>query len=279
MACSAAGAGGSNAQADGAAATSAPSSTTTTARTTTTTLATTTTAPTTTTTIAPSTTTTAPPATTTTAPAPSGPVALPPLPPGQVLAAGSSGPLALALQQKLVELHFDPGPLDGHLGSKTTMAVWAFQHLYGLPADGKVDATDWTALASAGPPPAFKPDGGPTRVEVSIEKQVLVLYQGGAVRLITHISTGSGLHYCEKGSCGVAVTPRGSYKFQRRIAGWHESPLGMLFNPIYFVGGYAVHGAPSVPNHPASHGCVRIPMHIAGYFPSLVKNGDPIYVV
>jgi lipoprotein-anchoring transpeptidase ErfK/SrfK len=77
----------------------------------------------------------------------------------------------------------------------------------------------------------------------------------------------------------VAVTPAGSYRFTWRYSGWRTSDLGELYNPVYFHGGIAVHGAPSVPNYPASHGCVRIPMHIAEYFPSLVAKGDPVYVV
>ncbi|MCB0961047.1 MAG: L,D-transpeptidase family protein, partial [Acidimicrobiales bacterium] len=47
---------------------------------------------------------------------------------------------------------------------------------------------------------------------------------------------------------------------------------------VYFHAGYAVHGASSVPNHPASHGCVRISMSIAEYFPSLVDDGEAIEV-
>jgi hypothetical protein len=47
---------------------------------------------------------------------------------------------------------------------------------------------------------------------------------------------------------------------------------------VYFNYGIAVHGMTSVPNYPASHGCVRIPMQIADYFPSLVKNGDQVFV-
>jgi hypothetical protein len=27
-----------------------------------------------------------------------------------------------------------------------------------------------------------------------------------------------------------------------------------------------------------SHGCVRIPMHIAEYFPSLVDDGEPVMI-
>jgi lipoprotein-anchoring transpeptidase ErfK/SrfK len=34
----------------------------------------------------------------------------------------------------------------------------------------------------------------------------------------------------------------------------------MLYYPNYFSGGLAIHGNPSVPYQPASHGCIRIPM-------------------
>jgi hypothetical protein len=51
-----------------------------------------------------------------------------------------------------------------------------------------------------------------------------------------------------------------------------------MYNPVYFNYGIAVHGAKSVPKEPASHGCVRINMDIAEYFPELVKVGDAVYV-
>jgi lipoprotein-anchoring transpeptidase ErfK/SrfK len=41
------------------------------------------------------------------------------------------------------------------------------------------------------------------------------------------------------------------------VDGLDEAPLGTLYRPLYFVGGWAVHGSPSVPGYPASHGCVR----------------------
>ncbi len=52
-----------------------------------------------------------------------------------------------------------------------------------------------------------------------------------------------------------------------------------MWNPYYFNGGIAVHGLASVPSYPASHGCARIPMDIAEYFPTLVTKGEAIYVV
>ena len=51
-----------------------------------------------------------------------------------------------------------------------------------------------------------------------------------------------------------------------------------MWNPVYFNYGIAVHGAGNVPKYPVPHGCVRIPMHIGNYFPSLVAKGDQIFV-
>ena len=57
-------------------------------------------------------------------------------------------------------------------------------------------------------------------------------------------------------------------------------PLGEMYNPVFFIGTlYAIHGDTDVPRHPASHGCVRIPMHIAAFFHSLVPTpGTPVYI-
>ena len=54
-------------------------------------------------------------------------------------------------------------------------------------------------------------------------------------------------------------TPLGSWHVYRKVAGWDW----VLWYPMYFKGGFAIHGYPSVPRIPASHGCVRIPMWIA----------------
>ena len=48
----------------------------------------------------------------------------------------------------------------------------------------------------------------------------------------------------------------------------------------YMVGiGVAIHGYHQVPPHPASHGCVRIPMFAAENLPSQVPDDTPVYVV
>jgi lipoprotein-anchoring transpeptidase ErfK/SrfK len=45
----------------------------------------------------------------------------------------------------------------------------------------------------------------------------------------------------------------------------------------YFIGGYAIHGYPSVPYYPASHGCLRVPIPSAWSIFSWIDIGDPIY--
>ena len=40
------------------------------------------------------------------------------------------------LQEKLVRLGYDPGPVDGKVGSATRKAIRAFQKQAGKPADG-----------------------------------------------------------------------------------------------------------------------------------------------
>jgi lipoprotein-anchoring transpeptidase ErfK/SrfK len=193
---------------------------------------------------------------------------------------GAHGPQVAALQRRLIELHFDPGPADGGFGQGTTYAVQAFQKLNGMAPDGRVGPKVQEALDHPAAVAPLVPNGGATRVEVDLRRQVLFLYKNGDLRLITHVSTGSGKKYCAEGDCNnTAITPIGSFRFAWRYSGWRQSRLGKLYNPVYFTSsGVAVHGALSVPTYPASHGCVRIPMHIAQYFPSLVSRGDPVYV-
>ena len=77
---------------------------------------------------------------------------------------------------------------------------------------------------------------------------MLLISQDGVTVWVHDVSTGKS----------STPTPRGSYKIQRQINGKRISALGQLWRPKYFTGGYALHGSPSVPNYPASHGCVRL---------------------
>ncbi|HUR47999.1 MAG TPA: L,D-transpeptidase family protein, partial [Acidimicrobiales bacterium] len=215
--------------------------------------------------------TTAAPVTTTTVTLPAAPA------PG--FGNGDAGPDVMALEQRLVALKYDPGNVDGTFDWATHYAVMAFQKVQGIPRTGRATPDVMDMLTRVGAPGPMLPAGGATRVEVDLKRQMLQLYVNGELNRVLSVSTGSGKRYCVNGDCATAVTPGGSFKITRRIPGWRTSRLGKLYNPLYFNGGIAIHGAPSVPAYPASHGCVRIPMHSARWFPDTVPNGTPVYVI
>jgi lipoprotein-anchoring transpeptidase ErfK/SrfK len=97
--------------------------------------------------------------------------------------------------------------------------------------------------------------------EGSLDRQVLLLIDdSGSVQKVLPVSTGSNKPYREKRASGLAYTPRGRFRVYSKLKGWRKSPLGLLYYPNYLSDGIAIHGNPSVPNTPQSHGCIRIPM-------------------
>ena len=202
------------------------------------------------------------------------------------LGPGSDPALVRAYQHRLRDLRFDPGPEDGNYGEAMQYAVQTVQKIYGLPVTGRLGNAEALALAAFQYPAPLQPSGEVNRTEIDVSKQVLTLYANNQPRLITTTSTGSGEHYCYNSPrvnptrhiCEVATTPSGRFTYTRWVKGWDKSPLGQLYQPYYFNGGIAVHGYPTVPTSAASHGCARIPMHIAAYYPLLVHVGDPVYV-
>jgi len=192
---------------------------------------------------------------------------------------GDTGAGVLGLEQRLDALHYDVGDVDGTFDKVTMYAVMAFQKIHGFERSGR--ATDEIVAAMADDPgthAALAPRGGPNRVEVDLGRQVLFLYEGGSLSRIVPVSTGSEERFCSEGYCRYAVTPRGAYSVYRGGSGWETGPLGDLYNPLYFNGGIAFHGAYSVPGYAASHGCVRIPMNAAEWFPAKVRVGWPVFV-
>ncbi len=197
------------------------------------------------------------------------------------LAQGSSGDDVLAFEQRLRSLQFDPGKVDGKFDSATRGAVEALEKLMGLERRGRIGIAERLVLmAFKYPAPLAGPDREAKRVEIDLDRQVLILYNNHLVVLITTTSTGNGRYFCGgNDGCQYAVTPPGKFAFTFGSVGWHKVKLGMIYNPMYFNEAIAVHGSESVPTTPASHGCARIPMHIAEYFQTLVTRGDPVYVI
>jgi lipoprotein-anchoring transpeptidase ErfK/SrfK len=182
------------------------------------------------------------------------------------LGPGASGPTVTAFQQRLAALNYLVGPINGTYGSATGYAVTAFQKVENLPRTGLIDGATQAAFETAGiPTPAYA--SPPNHIEVDLARQVLFVVSGGQVSATVEVSTGSGEKFYEKGSSGAhyAVTPNGVFSVLWKHNGWWTSPLGQLYKPSFIDDtlGIAIHGYPSVPPQPASHGCIRVPMPFA----------------
>jgi len=167
-----------------------------------------------------------------------------------------------AAEERLAEMGYGTGPVDGVIDAITQNALVAFQKWEGKKVTGRLSRDDFDSIMNATAP---RPkDAGYKHVEVDLDRQVLLLTDdSGALERVLPVSSGSNKQYREKGASGLAYTPRGRFRITAKIAGWRKSPLGLLYYPNYFSGGVAIHGNPSVPNEPESHGCVRIPMSAA----------------
>jgi len=199
----------------------------------------------------------------------------------RALQPGSKGAAVKALQRRLATLKYYPGKIDGRFGTDTLEAVWAFYEVQGLKPHNYVNAAMKRALAHPRAPRKLVRHPGANRIEVNLTREVLVLYRNNKVQLISHVSTGGHYHYCSPGGgCGYAVTPTGNFRTRVFMRGWVHVPLGEMYNPVFFIGtAFAIHGETDVPLAPVSHGCVRIPMHIATFFHKLVKvPGEPVYI-
>ncbi len=181
-----------------------------------------------------------------------------PEPEPELLRAGDEGEAVAQVQRRLVELGYFLPVVDGDFGYGTLQAVWALQKAAGITRDGVV-GPDTRAAMDAGTRPTARSTTG-TVIEIDLTTQLVLAVQDGQVLEIVNASSGNGATYEALGRTHTAYTPRGEFTAIRRIDGWHESglELGTMYRPVYFLSGWAIHGSPSVPPYPASHGCVRV---------------------
>jgi lipoprotein-anchoring transpeptidase ErfK/SrfK len=194
------------------------------------------------------------------------------------LSRGDTGSDVMTLEKRLAAQKADVGRVDGVYDYDLTHAVIAFQKSQGIARTGRYDNATRFRLGNPVPVRLQFPKSG-RAVEIDIRKQVLYLSEAGVLRRILDVSTGSGELYESEGVTHRAVTPRGSFAITRKINDpHHESPLGVLYRPAYFYGGFAVHGSSSVPTYPASHGCVRITNPAMDRLYDLLTIGTPVTV-
>ena len=180
-------------------------------------------------------------------------------------------------EQRLWDLGYWAGPIDGTFDSGSRHALIAFQKVERRPRTGKLTRMELEALQKASSPqPRY---AGNAHIEIDLTRQVLfVIDETGSVSRILPVSSGNEQHYVDRGQVHRAHTPRGTFKVLRKINGWRLSTLGLLYYPSYIVGGVAVHGSVSVPTQPASHGCIRVPMFAAKELSRLMPVGIEVIV-
>jgi lipoprotein-anchoring transpeptidase ErfK/SrfK len=146
-------------------------------------------------------------------------------------------------------------------GYDTFEAVLAFQKMNMTARTGRVDARLWRLLGRARTPRPRA--GGGDHLEIDKSRQVLFEVRDNKVVTILHVSTGA-----------TGNTPVGRWRVYRKVAGWDW----VLWYPMYFLRGFAIHGYPSVPAYPASHGCVRVPMWFAASLYGRWPMGATVWV-
>jgi len=180
-------------------------------------------------------------------------------------------------EQRLAELAYWTGPVDGTLDDASQQALIAFQKVEGRKRTGKLNREEFTAIRVAVTPEPR--DKTFAHIEVDIQRQVLFIVDDqGKVTRILPVCTGNEQHYVDGGRVQRAHTPRGTFNVLRKIEGWRRSRLGLLYYPNYIHNGIAIHGSPSMPATPASHGCIRIPMFAAKEMAQTTPVGTVVVV-
>lgn len=119
----------------------------------------------------------------------------------------------------------------------------------------------------------FALKAGAQRVVVSLKRQQLEGWQGDRLVLQTHISSGRN-----------GRTPAGEFHVGPFRTAMHYSSLfqnAPMPWSVQINGNIFIHGFTSVPDYPASHGCIRVPLtngNPAKFFYEWVLSGTPVSV-
>jgi hypothetical protein len=129
-------------------------------------------------------------------------------------------------------------------GGKTARGVLAYRKVNGMTRSSRAGRGLVKRVFAGRGAYRVRHPGAGRHVEVPISKQVLVFAKGDRPLAVYPVSSGKS----------STPTVTGHFQFIRTEPGYNSH--GMYYS-FYFYGGYAVHGYASVPDYPASHGCVR----------------------
>lgn len=159
-----------------------------------------------------------------------------------------SGPDVQLVQRRLRELGFYQGALDGVFGRGTHDAVRAFQARRGLPVDGVVGPSTYTALGS-GPTPQALGTRGPV-LTIDLERRKLFFARNNVTQKSYDVAVGAP----------DTPTPVGRWIVVEKSLD-PGGPFGTRWIRLNIPwGGYGIHGTDDLASigNAVSHGCVRM---------------------
>jgi peptidoglycan hydrolase-like protein with peptidoglycan-binding domain len=179
-------------------------------------------------------------------------------------------------ERRLSDLGYWTGAIDGVFDPSTQSALIAFQKWEGRAITGRLTLDELEAIRTSAPPQAR--ETGYPHVEVDVDRQVLLVVNDDDRVRVLPVSTGGGNQFIDEGQTSVAYTPRGRFLVYDKVIGWEKGRFRNMYYSNYISGGVAIHGYPSVPTQPASHGCIRIPIFAAREVSQLLPIGTIVLV-
>jgi hypothetical protein len=180
-------------------------------------------------------------------------------------------------EQRLSDLGYWTGPIDGTLDAGSRQALIAFQKVESRPRTGRLTRDELQALRAASRP--LPRQTGSAHIEIDLDRQVLfIVDDSGSISHILPVCTGSEKLYVDHGQIHKAHTPRGKFTVLRKLNGWRRSSLGLLYYPNYIHEGIAIHGSLAMAVYPDSHGCIRIPMFASKELSEMTPIGTEVIV-
>jgi hypothetical protein len=177
---------------------------------------------------------------------------------------GECGDVVVGFKKAMREMGYIAN--DGRcFGGKTGRGVLAYRKVNDMSRSMRAGAgLVKKAFAGKGEYEVRHPGAG-EHVEAPLSKQVLVFAKGDKPFAVYPISSGKY----------STPTVTGHFEFIRTEPGYNSH--GMYYS-WYFYGGYAVHGYNSVPDYPASHGCLRTFISDQPEIYERIHYGEDIYI-
>jgi peptidoglycan hydrolase-like protein with peptidoglycan-binding domain len=177
---------------------------------------------------------------------------------------GSRGPVVRTLQSQLARLGYVVGR-PGLYDARTARAVLAFRKVTGMRRTEIASSDVFRRLAKGGGRFRVRFPTHGKHVEADLSRQVIALVRGSKVERIYPVSSGKP----------STPTIKGHFRVYLKSPGTNAKGMYMS---SYFIRGYAIHGYPSVPVFPASHGCLRVPNSEAVSIFRWLSRGDIVDV-